>query len=93
MIVETEHTIALSQEIRVAPSVACDVPGFKVLAAVNFDDELGSVADKIDDVGADGRLSAETCPLKPVGAHVVPDDAFGIGHVASQSFRVIAQAL
>ena len=46
---------------------------------------------EIDDVGADGLLATELLAVHAVGAQVLPEPLFGVGHVLAQGFGEFAR--
>jgi hypothetical protein len=77
VIVESKHAKAFCCEKSIAPLVARFMSVFKVLAAIDLDDELRGVRDEIDDVGTDGCLTTEARAFEPMRAKPIPHDAFG----------------
>jgi len=65
----------------------------KVLAAIDFGNELSLKADEIEDVVLQGHLAAKLEPGKPTMAQESPHCRFGIRRVAPQLARVAAFAL
>jgi hypothetical protein len=61
-----------------------------VLAAICFHNQSQAEMHKVDDVGADGLLAAELLTIHTVGAQVLPEQLFGVGHVLAQGFGELA---
>ena len=57
---------------------------YRMLAAIDLDDESGPMTGKIREVGADRHLPAKM-PVVETFFKQAPDAAFGIGHVATQA--------
>ncbi|MCS3820849.1 hypothetical protein HNP30_004239 [Chromobacterium alkanivorans] len=82
-----------AETLRLQPSVARGVAAaFMMLAAVRLYDQPRAEVDEIDDVGADYLLAAEFLAVQPVSAELLPEQLFGIGHVAAQGFGEIELA-
>src|SRR5262249_32745179 len=60
----------------------------RVLTAIDFDNEMFLEADKIDDVFANQSLSLEFRAFEAMRAQEIPEPALGIGHVATERFRL-----
>ncbi len=68
MIVKAENAIALADEIRIASRVALLTRRFKMLAAIEFDDEFGRFAHEVRDIGTNRLLPTEAGAIEAVGA-------------------------
>lgn len=55
-----------------------------MLAAVEFDDEAGLLAEEVGDVRANRRLAAEFGAEQTAAAQVAPEQGFGIGGIATK---------
>lgn len=51
-----------------------------VLSAIDFDDQFGSVRNKVDDVRADGSLAAEAQIIQTASADYGPQLLLSVGH-------------
>jgi hypothetical protein len=79
VIVEPKHAKALHSQKRIAPSVASEMLGLEVLAAVDLNDQVGGPTDKIHDVRTNRRLPLETRACKPVSPYCMPNNSLRIG--------------
>jgi hypothetical protein len=82
---EPDHSQAASFE-RTGP---CGIGFFGVLAAVQFDDELGGTAVEVEDIGRIRMLSAESEATESCSAQMEPELAFRIRHAPTQAARLI----
>ncbi len=64
---------------------------FRVLSAIDLDDQPCFLADEIDDVWADRHLSAELPSREPSISHGEPEFPFGIGHGAPHGARMFLE--
>jgi hypothetical protein len=85
VLAESKHAIAFAAEETITSRVAFLVLVLKMLRAIDFDDELRGVRDKIVNVWTDRRLAAKPYAIQPMCAHSVPDDSLSIGQIAPQS--------
>jgi len=79
VIVETENTKTFRHQKSIAPCVTHHVLRLKMLPAIELDDKICGVADKIHHVGTDRGLPPEACTIHPMSTKFVPDHSFGIG--------------
>ncbi|KZC18475.1 hypothetical protein RHOFW104R3_36315 [Rhodanobacter denitrificans] len=75
---ETQHAVSLGLQI---PGAALVVPDlFRMLAAIQFNDQHGLTANKINDVMIDLMLAAEFVAIQLPVAQMEPKLLLGIGH-------------
>jgi hypothetical protein len=79
MIVEPENTKTFRYQKGIAPCVTLHVLRLKMLPAIEFDDEICSVTDKIHHVRTNRRLPPKTRAIHPMGAKLVPDRSLSVG--------------
>jgi hypothetical protein len=60
----------------------------RVLAAIDFDDQLSPEAGEVNNVRAKRNLSFELIAIETMRAEPIPKPALGIGHVGSQLLRL-----
>lgn len=63
------------------------VLAFRMLAAIDFNDEAAFAADKINDVGTDWLLANKFASAEQAGSQTTPQFAFSIRRLPSQSPR------
>jgi hypothetical protein len=91
MIAEAQHPIAFAFKKTIAPRVAPLMRILEMLPAIDFDDHVRIMTNKVDDERTDRRLPPEACAVEPVRTHPVPNDPFRIRHVSTQRARANAQ--
>ena len=84
---EAQHPVALLPQEPV--SLLVGGVGFRVLAAVQLDEQLFRQAGEVGDVGADGLLAAKFVAAQLFVAEVVPQKTFGVGLVLAQGLGVL----
>jgi hypothetical protein len=93
VIVETQNAIPLGRQKGVSPRIALDVFRLEVLPAVDLDNDVGGVTNKVDDEGTDWRLTSKARTEQPVSAHSIPDGVLRIGGLLSKRSRARALPL
>ena len=83
-IIEPEDAQTLARQECITPSIACQTVGGEMLAAVQFDYQIGGRTMEIDDVSPEWFLSIELHAIELLPAQVKPEPMFGIGHVTAQ---------
>jgi hypothetical protein len=63
--------------------------GNKMLATVDFDDQLSLQAGKVDDVGTRGHLASEMVAANLLTAESHPETDFSIGHPGAKPTRFL----
>jgi hypothetical protein len=75
MIVETENAKAFRREKLIAPCIAVHICVFEMLAAVQFNNEIGGVTQKIRNIRPNRRLPPEDGAVEPMSAKGIPDNS------------------
>jgi len=65
----------------VANSVMLDLRIVTVLASIDFDDQSASVADKIEEIAAEGRLASNVEAALSERLEAAPKDYFGLAQL------------
>ena len=79
VVVEAKHAITFGREERISTRIALHMRSFKMLSAINLDNEIGVVTNEVDNVGPNRRLAPEACAGESMCSHTVPDDPLGVG--------------
>jgi hypothetical protein len=72
VIVETKDAISLRRKERIAARIALDLLGFKMLSAIDLDNEIGIMTDEIDNIRPNRRLAPKACAAR-ARAYGIPD--------------------
>lgn len=78
----TEH--AKSSRLQPGGAILIRLRVLHVLAAINFNDQAGIVADEVDNIGPHHRLATEFESQQTSGPQVIPEQFFRIGGVLAQ---------
>src|SRR4029078_13275489 len=73
VVIEAKNAKSFRREKGIKLHVALRVCVFKMLPAVQLNNQIGCVTDKICDVRADRSLAAEACAIQTMSAKRVPD--------------------
>lgn len=68
MIAEAQNVVSFGHQITISPCVALDAFRLIVLPAVDLNNELCSVTDKVDDEGPDRLLPSKACTTQLMSA-------------------------
>jgi hypothetical protein len=79
--------VALGFEPAIAARIVRDLVGFRVLRAIDLDDEAPFETHEIDNVSANRMLSAEAHTIELPGAQGVPEPALRVAHGLAQGSR------
>ena len=91
MIPEAQRQIILLRKPCVARRIAAGARAKGVLFAVYFHDDFGFMADEIGDGRPDRRRTAKMQFGESMAARFNPQTRLGVGHIATQSFRLPAR--
>jgi hypothetical protein len=83
MVAEPQNVIPFGSQIMIPARVMLDALRLVVLPTIDLNDQMRSIADKIDDVGTDRLLPAETRTAQPMSTQRIPHCALGIGQIAT----------
>jgi hypothetical protein len=61
---------------------------FRVLAAIDLDNQLPAKARKVHDIRAYRDLSLELVAVEPMGAQMISESPLCVGHIASKLLRL-----
>ena len=87
MVPKPQHPETLPRQPGIAPRIP-RIP--VVLPTIGLDNQAMTQGREINDVRADGMLAAELEAGESVGAEVVPEAVFGLGHGFTQLFCEVA---
>jgi hypothetical protein len=85
-ILEPQDSISLMSDEQIPFQILLYVIGFRVLAAIEFDNQPGCVRREIDYVRSNRDLPAKFDANEPAIAQGVPELSFDFGHLQTKSF-------
>ena len=83
MVSKSQYAIPIAFEKPRACFIVCALSRQAMLIAVNFNNQAFAVRDKIQNVFAEGRLTANVKTERPAMAELAPQDPFRLGGLAS----------
>ena len=83
-------TVYLAGQVPETPEKDIRGQTAEVLAAIDLDDQLRAMREKIDDRGTDGHLTTKSQTVESMRTEAIPDDAFGFRKFATKRPGAVA---
>jgi hypothetical protein len=87
VIVEPQNSKALRCKKRIPPDVALDMGIFEMLTAIELNDEIGGMTDKVSNIGSTRCLPPKARTVEPVSSQFAPNQALCVRQITAQRSR------